>query len=353
MTLTVPLILAMVAGLLTLLVLLAGLISLRRVRRSINERRAYARRDGFAVLLAEADLDTLTDLARRACRSRAVRGDLVRCARRELHTLPPERADLLARAATAAGLDDWARSSLQARSPVKRGNAVVLGSRVVPLPARDLEPLLKDPDGDVRLATADALALIQNPEAAWALVNALPGDAVDNDRIVERLAGPWALDVVLEACGRREYEEVRPSLCETLGLTGDERAVDTLLAIAASGSDEERVRAARALGAIGSPTATDTLIGALDDEFWAVRAQAARGLGLITARSAIERLVGRMGDTSWWVRANCADALRAIGEDGIEALRVCADTNPDRYARQRAAEALAMEAALRGAEAGA
>lgn len=344
-----PLVIPAVLSLLGLLALLVTLIAVRRVRRSVGERHAFERRDEFAELLADGDLDALTALARRACDSVRVRADLARCARRDLPDLAPERAALLARAATDAGLDAWARRTLLARRPVDRGNAVILASRVCALPAADLEPLLRDRDGDVQLAAADALAFRGDAEGAWALARALRDGSMDADRIVERLAGIWALDALLEACALPDFAAVRPQLAEALGMIADPRATDTLLGMVLTGEDEERVRAARALGAIGSPAALDALTDALDDRFWAVRAQAARGLGRLGARSAISGLVMRMGDSSWWVRANCAEALRLIGAEGVEALRTCSTTHPDRYARQRADEALAMEAALRGA----
>lgn len=343
------LIIAAVLSLLGVLTLLMTLIAVRRVRRSVGERHAIARRDAFADVLADGDLDTLTALARRACDSVGVRADLARCARTVLPDLPPERAELLARAASDAGLDAWARRNLLARRPVARGNAVIVASRVCALPAADFEPLLRDRDGDVRLAAADALALNRDADGARALVRALRDGSMDADRLVERLAGTWALDVLLDACALPDFAAVRPQIAEALGMIAAPRATDALLGMVRTGADEERVRAARALGAIGSPVALEALTDALDDTFWAVRAQAARGLGRLGARSAISGLVMRMGDSSWWVRANCAEALRVIGDEGVEALRTCSTTHPDRYARQRADEALAMEAALRGA----
>jgi HEAT repeat protein len=52
-------------------------------------------------------------------------------------------------------------------------------------------------------------------------------------------------------------------------------------------------------------------------------------------------LVELLGDRSWWVRARAGEALRALGAAGIAALRSCAATHPDPYARERALEALA------------
>jgi HEAT repeat protein len=47
-----------------------------------------------------------------------------------------------------------------------------------------------------------------------------------------------------------------------------------------------------------------------------------------------------LADRSWWVRARAAEALRALGAPGLAALRWCAETHTDAYARERAVEAL-------------
>ena len=49
-----------------------------------------------------------------------------------------------------------------------------------------------------------------------------------------------------------------------------------------------------------------------------------------------------LDDPAWWVRANAASALRSLGEPGHKALERALD-HPDRYARDRAREALAMD----------
>jgi HEAT repeat protein len=49
-----------------------------------------------------------------------------------------------------------------------------------------------------------------------------------------------------------------------------------------------------------------------------------------------------LDDPAWWVRANAAASLRALGQPGHQALERALD-HPDRYARDRAREALAMD----------
>ena len=52
-------------------------------------------------------------------------------------------------------------------------------------------------------------------------------------------------------------------------------------------------------------------------------------------------LAAVLDDSAWWVRANAATSLRALGQPGHLALEHALD-HPDRFARDRAREALAM-----------
>jgi HEAT repeat protein len=74
-----------------------------------------------------------------------------------------------------------------------------------------------------------------------------------------------------------------------------------------------------------------------------VRAQAARGLAEMREVRSVDALAVLMSDPAWWVRARAADALRSLGATGLAALRECVHAHPDPFARERAAEALAME----------
>jgi HEAT repeat protein len=108
------------------------------------------------------------------------------------------------------------------------------------------------------------------------------------------------------------------------------------------GSLEERISAARALGSVGGRRSRGELEKALLDEAWPLRAQAARALGAIGIRRSVPALETVLDDPAWWVRANAASALRELGAPGRAALERALD-HPDRYARDRAREALAMD----------
>lgn len=96
-----------------------------------------------------------------------------------------------------------------------------------------------------------------------------------------------------------------------------------------------RARACNALGSIGDTEAGPALIEALKDGEWPVRAQAAKALGRMRHVDAITELCTALRDREWWVRANAAEALKAIGDDGVVALRRMLDDS-DTFARQQA-----------------
>ena len=129
-------------------------------------------------------------------------------------------------------------------------------------------------------------------------------------------------------------------LAEALGLTGDAGAEGPLMQLLAKGHEPERIRAARGLGRLGRETSSGPLVVALSDGSAPVRAQAARALAQLRDERGVYALVKLLGDPSWWVRARAAEALGALGSTGLAALRWCAETHDDPYARERALEAL-------------
>jgi HEAT repeat protein len=227
---------------------------------------------------------------------------------------------------------------------VTRGRAALLWARLgLDGAERRIAPLMADPDPDVRAAATQALACCRSEEAAWALLRALRGGHVEPQRVVERLTGEWAARPLLNALRQPSFKSVRPWLAEALGLTRDPRAERPLVELLTRGDEEQRIRACRALGRLGLVSSSAVLVTALSDTSAPVRAQAARALADLREERSVDALVKLMGDGSWWVRARAAEALRALGEPGLAALRRCARTHPDPFARERAAEALALE----------
>ena len=148
----------------------------------------------------------------------------------------------------AAGLVDVLVRRLGAADPADRGRAaLLLGHLRLAEAVPPLEPLLDDPDGDVRHAAVRAVGLVATDEAAWALVRALQRGSLPPERILEHVS-ERAIDALLAAYHIVEFAHVRAVLAEALGLAGDPRAGAALAGILPFGSEEERVRCCRALG---------------------------------------------------------------------------------------------------------
>jgi HEAT repeat protein/PBS lyase HEAT-like repeat-containing protein len=330
--------------------LLAGLVALvlaKRLARAAAERRSRSRRDRWQSALGsgpvrELRMKEIRALARGAARGRRGQEDLL--ALISAGRLPPEddRHAPFRRALRRAGLQGALRRACESRDAVKRGRAALIWAGLgLPGGERVIARLAADRDPDVRAAAVQALAGCASEEAAWALIEAMRSAHLPPERCAERLNGAWAVAPLLSALRDPGFHSVRPWLAEALGLTGDRRAVLPLIRLLADGDESQRIRASRALGRLGDESASDVLVKALADPSAAVRAQAARALADLRDERSVYALVQLLGDRSWWVRARAGEALRALGAPGVAALRWCAETHADPYARERALEALA------------
>jgi HEAT repeat protein len=329
--------------------LLAGLVLLvlgKRVVRGRAERCSQTRRVRWMTALgtgpvSDMRMRELRSLARGAARGREEQEDLL--ALLSTGRLPPrdDRRLPFELALRRAGLHRALRRACRSRRPVTRGRAALVWAGLGLLGAeRRIAPLTWDPDPDVRAAATQALAMCRSEEAAWALLDALREGHVEPQRVVERLTGEWAVSPLLTAFHLPAFAGARDWLAEALGLTGDARAERPLMRLLADGDEGQRTRACRALGRLGQESSGGVLVRALSDESAAVRAQAARALADLRDQRSVYALVQLLSDNSWWVRARAAEALRALGTQGLAALRWCAETHPDPYARERALEAL-------------
>jgi HEAT repeat protein len=326
------------ASLLLLGLSLLGLVALQR-RRALHELAASARQHALAGSLARGDSSALAHHCRQACSDADRYGDLQAIVARGLS---PEQRELLAEAARETGLIAVLQRRLGSADPVTRGHAARLFAALSTTdPALELEPLLRDEDADVRLATARAIGELETREGDRALLRALGRDAIEPDRLLEQLARPAAARELVAAIYRPESAPIRGLLAEALGLTRSLSGIATLASLVRVGSDEERLRACRALGRIGRPEVVPLLVEALVDDTWLVRAQAARGLTGLATSSCIAALERALCDRAWWVRANAAEALRISGPAGIAALERAARSS-DRFAAERARESLAL-----------
>jgi HEAT repeat protein len=332
--------LPLTAGSLGLLILLTAALVCERVARNRRERAAWLQRRAYAEVLRGRDAAAIARLGDDAARSFAARGDLVDAVSVGGWSTGPvfEGHTGLYRAAA----DDVEHRDVARRAVGAGLLGVIGGEQAVEL----LQYLLReDPDSELRLIAARSLRVIGGDAAAWALIRGLRDRVMPIDRILEQLGRPFAAPALLLALQIADFVDVRADLADGLGLAAYAPAAHALGGLVRFGSERERTKACRALGRLGNPDVVPLLARAMDDDAWVVRAQAATALGACGVPAAVGPLARALADQNWWVRANSATGLRRCGIAGRGALRHAATSHPDRYARDRALEALALEAA--------
>lgn len=326
----------------TVTLLLVVMVATRKITRDRRERRSEQGKNEFRNMLRDQPADLAASL-RTVCSDKRHQVDLL-FALREMPAAPDaDWREPVRGAALIAGVERALARQTLSSDPTRRGlAALLLGQLTLPGAAELIEPLLGDDDGDVRISAAGALSGIADDAAARALVAALVRGVIAPERVVERLAGSWAVPTLLTALSSTQQPPtVRSWMARALGLAGDPRAEPTLLRMLIAGSDEERTSAARALGRCGSAASAAALGRALGDRCAAVRAQAATAVGSLGMDASGQALERCLADSSWWVRSNAATSLVSFGEPGLAALvRTLGSRDP--YARARAAEALAL-----------
>ncbi len=323
-----------------LLALLTGGLVLERVARNRREQRAWVRRRSYAEVLAHARGNEVRQLAASAAGSASARGDLVDALALTGWTTGPVFAAHEALAAAAAG--DVEHRDVARRAIGASLLGVIGGAQSIALLRRLMR---EDRDYELRLIAARALRVVGGDEAAWELILGLRDDVLPKDRILEQLGRPFAARALLQAMQIADFSEVRADVADALGLAAYAPAAHALGGLVRFGSERERTKACRALGRLGDPVVVPLLTRAMEDASWVVRAQAATALGACAHAAAVAPLAAALADQNWWVRANSAASLRLCGAPGLAALQHAAADHPDRYARDRALEALALETA--------
>lgn len=332
-------------------VVLAAWLAATKQRRNVGEARSMKLRIALTVAVRDADAATLERLLSTMLASRRGRDDVIVALDRLRHEgITDDQARLLA--TIARELESGAvlrliAAMMASKGPTQRARGALLaGVLGLSEPIARLAALLEDPDVDARQAACRALGMLASDDAAWVLTRALDGGRVNPDRVLEELERPWAAPVLELAIAAPAFAPIRSLLAEALGCAGNASATPALVALLESGSDEERTRACRALARTHSRAGIPALCRALVDTAWQVRAQAALALGAIGRgdQKTVMALEAGLTDPQWWVRANCASALVSIGPKGVAGLER-ALASDDRFARDRAREALALRAA--------
>jgi HEAT repeat protein len=323
-----------------LLVLLTTALCAERIARNRRERLAREGRKSCGEILATHNPFEMEQLANRAARAFPSRCNLVDALVLTRWSTGPVFAGH-------AALCRTAERDTANRDSARRGVGAALLGVIGGVDAAALLTRLmrEDPDIELRLIAARALRVIGDDVAAWDLLRGLRDGVLPTARLVEQLGRPFAASALLEALQIEEFHSVRGDIAEALGLGGSLPAAQAIARLAAEGGERERIKACRALGRLADSLVVPLLIRALDDEAWAVRAPPATALGACGHASAVAPLARALADHNWWVRANSASSLRLCGAAGLDALRHAAASHPDRYARDRALEALALESA--------
>ncbi|MBZ9570720.1 HEAT repeat domain-containing protein [Methanobrevibacter sp. TMH8] len=106
-------------------------------------------------------------------------------------------------------------------------------------------------------------------------------------------------------------KNVKEFSARLLGVIGDEKAIDPLIATLRDNNKLVRREASTALSRMGD-NAVEPLINILDDDDWRVRGAAAWALGKIGDKRAIEPLKNLLDDESGFVRTGAKFAVDSI-----------------------------------------
>lgn len=315
--------LASLAMALAAIAIMLGLIVARLITTRRAERRAVERRKLLPMLLGREAADPEALRARPALVAelyleliQLVRGD--------------ERAQFVERASR---LGIPAQLARQARSGSRRRRvrAVQALSEFAEPDARaSLNGALDDPDQDVRLAAALALAAQGEVGDIGELADKLALGAGQPSLLVvslfRQVAETQPDQIKALALQPGQNPEIRLAAVEALATTGDYSLVPTIVerALAAEDGSEELPRYLHLLGKLGHPAARPAILAGLSRPTMAARAAAAGAAGRIMLGESADQLAALLDDEEWWVRFRAAEALILLGRPGVARLRVAA-----------------------------
>lgn len=229
------------------------------------------------------------------------------------------------------GVPERLRHRLDTGTPRKRlAAAEALADFSDDRSVKHLHEALDDPNADVRLSAALALASGGHAPPARLLVDKLGIGTTENSMLVVGLFRDIAATRRDDIRSLVEDAEVNPSVkaaaIDALSASGDYTLVPLIveLALKADSAGEELPRYLRALADFGHPAAAPAVEYGLSSSAWPVRAVAAQAVGRIRLSNLSERLVALLADPQWWVRFRAGEALASLGEEGQALLREAA-----------------------------
>lgn len=190
----------------------------------------------------------------------------------------------------------------------------------------DIQSILDDLSGDDPYAKTRARKSIRNS-----------GDSRYGEGLLQLLITTTDHNLQRECItllGRIEYGDAVPTLMRllsstlldenlqedviiALGRIGDERAEQSILALADSENVYVRQRVAKALGSFSSEKVLQTLMIMLEDDRTEVRANAVQALGQTGEPSVITALDNALDDAVWTVREQAVRALATFNDEAI------------------------------------
>ncbi|MEA4957688.1 hypothetical protein SDC9_24006 [bioreactor metagenome] len=124
-----------------------------------------------------------------------------------------------------------------------------------------------------------------------------------------------SLDPLIEVLSTKGINKnIKMSSAKLLGIIGDEKAIDPLIATLRDNNKLVRREASTSLSRMGDK-ALDPLLSILKDDDWRVRGASAWALGKIGDKKAIAPLKSLLEDDSGFVRSGAKFALDSIEND--------------------------------------
>jgi HEAT repeat protein len=254
---------------------------------------------------------------------------------------PADRA-VLRRALRQEGAADQLLQRARGRGRWRRVDALLRLGWLAPRGAVPfLAGALHHPDPETARAAARALAGYRARPAYDILLAALAEGRIPRSRLAAVLERSRVREPLLPlTCAALHPEPaVRFWAAYLLGRTGRPGAFPPLARLAADRDPDVRANALEALGAFPRPDTLPLVRAGLGDDVWFVRSHAAKAAGALREPELAGPLAALLRDPHWWVRQNAMLALESMGPAAVPRLeRALAD--PDRFARNKAAEAL-------------
>ncbi|GAA0567255.1 hypothetical protein GCM10010172_59050 [Paractinoplanes ferrugineus] len=260
--------------------------------------------------------------------------------------------------------ENWVRYRV-ARALGKIGDTAAVGPLLAALGLR--------PEGELRWYLIDALAELGDGRPVPELMAAVEamgdsafwplfalgtlGDRRARDVVRRHLAGerpaPWAVRVLgeltgadpadraaIEAAAGSANPDLREKAADALQATGDDAALDRLLALATDPAEEVRAQTARVLDVFETGRTADALVALAADDSGKVRARAVAALGHLRLDSGFDAIAGAVTDPDPQVRRAAVAALGHLADDRARDLLLAAARDETAAMRAEAATAL-------------